>query len=125
MDDTPRLRQMYHDYKCFRSAKVRLNSLNFALKYIRSRKIRFEFLINTNLREILIQGQKMIFVYEYCLSEAFLRQLTPEENSVIVNLHNWNGESCISHQAYRLAEKMKVTLLTMDSFYEYINEIKK
>lgn len=125
LDDTPRLRQMYHNYKCFRSAKVRLNSLNFALKYIRSRKIRFEFLINTNLREILIQGQKMIFVYEYCLSEAFLRQLTPEENSIIVNLHNWNGESCISHQAYRLAEKMKVTLLTMDSFYEYINEIKK
>lgn len=125
LNDTPRLRQMYHDYKCFRSTKIRLDSLNFALKYIRSRNINFEFITNTNLREICIQGQKMLFVYEYCLSQAFLAQLTPEENSVIVNLHRWNGESCISQQAYSLAEKMKVTLLTMDSFYEYIREIKK
>ena len=125
LDDTPQLRQMYHDYKCFRNANVRLKSLNFALKYIRSRKIEFEFLTNTNLREIFIQGRKMIFIYEYCLSEAFLRQLTPEENTVIVNLHNWNGESCITHQAYSLAEKMEVTLLTMDDFYRYIHEIKE
>lgn len=125
LDDTPQLKQMYHDYKCFRNANVRLESLNFALKYIRSRKIEFEFLTNTNLREIFIQGRKMIFIYEYCLSEAFLRQLTPEENTVIVNLHNWNGESCITHQAYSLAEKMEVTLLTMDDFYRYIHEIKE
>jgi hypothetical protein len=125
LDDTPRLRQMYHDYKCFRSPKVRLDSLNFALKYIRSRSVSYEFLTEANLREIIIQKQKMIFVYEYCLSQAFLTQLSPEENSVIVNLHNWNGESCISHQAYSLAENMNVRLLTMSEFYRYINEIKK
>lgn len=107
------------------SAKVRLDSLNFALKYIRSRNIKFEFLTNGNIREIVIKGRRMLFVYEYCLSEAFLRQLTPEENSVIVNLHNWNGKSCISPQAYCLAKKMKVILLTMDDFYGYINEIRK
>ena len=82
-------------------------------------------LTDSNLREIIIQKQKMIFVYEYCLSQAFLSQLSPEENSVIVNLHNWNGESCISHQAYSLAESMNVRLLTMSEFYRYINEIKK
>lgn len=27
LDDSPRLRQLYHNYNCFRSAKVRLNSL--------------------------------------------------------------------------------------------------
>ena len=43
LDDAPRLRQMYYNYKCFRRAKVRLDSLNFALKYIRSRKCDFEF----------------------------------------------------------------------------------
>lgn len=125
LDDTPRLRQVYHDHKCFRSAKIRLDSLNFALKYIQSKKIRFEFLNITNLREILIQGRKMIFVYEYCLSEAFLRQLTPEENSIIVNLHHWNGENCISPQAYCLAKKMEVTILTMEDFYRYIHAIKE
>ena len=25
-----------------------------------------------------------------------LKELLPEENSIIVNLHNWNGEGCIS-----------------------------
>lgn len=125
LDDTPRLRQMYYDYNCFRSTKVRLDSLNFALKYIQSRNISYKFLTDSNLREILIQKQKMIFVYEYCLSQEFLSQLSPEENSVIVNLHNWNGESCISQQAYSLAESMNVRLLTMRKFYRYINEIKK
>lgn len=125
LDDAPRLRQMYYDYHCFRIAKVRLNSLNFALKYIRSRKVSFEFLTDSNLREITIQKHKLIFVYEYCLSQAFLSQLSPEENSVIINLHNWNGESCISNEAYVLADSMNVKLLTMENFYRYVDELKK
>ena len=66
----------------------------------------------------------MIFIYDYCLSVATLKQWLPEENTVVVNLHNWNGTSCISYQAYELASKMNVTLLTMEDFYEYVNEIK-
>lgn len=67
----------------------------------------------------------MIFVYEYCLGQVKLIEMLPEENTVIVNLHNWNGESCISEQAYERAEKMNVKLLTMDAFYEYIKKIKQ
>ena len=33
----------------------------------------------------------MIFIYMYCLSCMELKELLPEENSIIVNLHNWNG----------------------------------
>lgn len=66
----------------------------------------------------------MIFVYEYCLGQVKLMEMLPEEDTVIVNLHNWNGESCISRQAYERAEKMNVKLLTMDAFYEYVQEIK-
>ena len=65
----------------------------------------------------------MIFVYEYCLGQVKLMEMLPEEDTVIVNLHNWNGESCISRQAYERAEKMNVKLLTMDAFYEYVQEI--
>lgn len=124
LDDTPRLRQLYYDYGCFTGAKVRLESLNYALKYIRSRNIHFSFLDDSNLREISIQNTKLIFIYEYCLSQAELMRLAPEKNSIVVNLHNWNGENCISNQAYMLAERMNVRLLTMGAFYEYINEIK-
>ena len=123
-DDAPRLRQIYYNYKCFKKTNVRLESLNFALKYIRNKKIPFKFINDENLREISINHIKMIFVYEYCLGQVKLMEMLPEEDTVIVNLHNWNGESCISGQAYKRAEKMNVKLLTMDAFYEYIKEIK-
>ena len=124
LDDTPRLRQLYYDYNCFRSAKVRLNSLNYALKYIRSRNVSYRFLNENNLRVIIMRNIKLIFVYEYCLSRSDIVQLSPEENSVIVNLHNWNGDSCISKQAYEIATTMGVKLLTMRAFYGYINKLK-
>ena len=124
LDDTPRLRQIYYNYECFEKTDVRLKSLNFALKYIRTKKVPFKFINDENLREISINHTKMIFVYEYCLGQARLIEMLPEENTVIVNLHNWNGESCISGQAYERAKKMNVKLLTMDAFYEYIKEIK-
>lgn len=103
LKDIPRLRQLYFNYNCFGSVKVRLESLNFALKYISSKKF---------------------FVYEYCLSKIELLKLAPEENNVIVNLHNWNGSCCISQQAYELSEKLNIKLLDMENFYGYINKIK-
>lgn len=124
LDDMPRLRQLYHDYGCFKAAVVRFGSLNFALKYISSRKIAYSFTRYNNLREIVVNGSKIIFIYEYCLSETFLLKLSPEESSIIVNLHNWNGTSCISRQAYETAEKLNVKLLTMDDFYAFINTIR-
>lgn len=124
LDDAPRLRQIYYNYKCFKKTNVRLESLNFALKYIRNKKVPFKFINDENLIEISINHIKMIFVYEYCLGQVKLMEMLPEEDTVIVNLHNWNGESCISRQAYERAEKMNVKLLTMDAFYEYVQEIK-
>lgn len=124
-DDAPRLRQLYYDHHCFRPVKVRLQSLNYALKYIRSRRVSYHFLCDSNLREVIVQNTKLIFVYEYCLSTASLMDLVPEKNSVIVNLHNWNGASCISKQAYELAKQMNVRLLDMDAFYEYINDLEQ
>jgi len=123
--DTPRLRQFYFDYNCFKKVTVRLESLNFALKYIYSRKVMFKILNYNNLREVLVNNVKIIFIYEYCLSKVKLMQLSPEANSVIVNLHNWNGSSCISKEAYDFSEVIDVTLLTMDGFYGYINELNR
>lgn len=124
LKDEPRLRQLYYDYKCFGQSKVRLDSLNFAMKYIRTKKLKFEFLNIENLREISVKGVKVIFVYEYCLSKAGLMEICPEDRSILVNLHNWNGACCISNEAYEMAKKMDVTLLTMSDYYVYINKLK-
>ncbi|MCU5588888.1 HNH endonuclease [Bacillus thuringiensis] len=124
LSDTPRLRQIYYDNNCFKKVNVRFESLNYALKVIKSRGLKFDFEDINNLKEARVNGVKIVFVYEYCLSKVKLIQLTPEEKCVILNLHNWNGESCISTEAYELAKEMKVKLLTMDEFYGYINSIK-
>lgn len=123
LKDTPRLRQYYYDYRCYRRPSVRLESLNFALKYIKSRGIEFKFYEYTNLREIEVKNKKIIFVYEYCLSKVFLANLCPNSNSVIVNLHNWNGALCISSEAYEFANLINVELLDMDMFYKYVNQL--
>ena len=120
LNDVPRLRQLYYDYSCFRKTKVRFESLNFALSYIRSKGIDFSFPDRTNLRVIRICGRIVRFVYEYCLGRADLLKILPVENCVIVNLHNWNGESCISAEAYDLAEMHNIDLLTMEGFYRYV-----
>lgn len=66
----------------------------------------------------------MIFIEEYCLSKVELTNLSPKENSIIVNLYDWNGDSCISEEAYNLAECINVELLTIRDFYRYVNEIR-
>lgn len=124
MDDTPRVRQLYYDKSCFRKTGVRLESLNFALKYLRSRNINFTYVNQDSLREIKVNDINIVFVYEYCLSRTFLSSMSPKPNYVIVNLHNWNGSCCISREALNLADNFEVKLLTMDEFYGYINEIK-
>lgn len=124
MDDTPRVRQLYYDNSCFRKTGVRLESLNFALKYLRSRNINFTYVNQDSLREIKVNDINIVFVYEYCLSRTFLSSMSPKPNYVIVNLHNWNGSCCISREALNLVDNFEVKLLTMDEFYGYINEIK-
>ena len=124
LKDTPRLRQLYYDYDCFKTAGVRLESLSYALRYITRHGVKFNFVSCDNLRQIVINQTKLYFVYEYCLSEVSLRTLCPEENSIVVNLHNWNGSGCISNDAYVLAKKINVELFTMENLYEYIKSIR-
>lgn len=124
LNDIPRLRQIYSDNNCFRNYNVRFDSLNYALKYIKSRGLKFEFPDMKNLKEIRVNNLKIVFIYKYCLSKVELLRLSPEINSVVLNLHNWNGDGCISTEAYKLAEQMNIKLLTMRKFYGYINSIK-
>ena len=51
--------------------------------------------------------------------------MLPDENTVIVNLHNWNGDSCISQKAREFAGKINVKLLTIEDFYVYINGLRQ
>ncbi|EKB56313.1 hypothetical protein [Facklamia hominis] len=124
LNDMPQIRQIYHDNNCFRKVGVRLDSLNFALKYLRSRGINFEYKNPNKLRKIIVNNINFEFVYEYCLSKVFLSNMSINQNDVIVNLHNWNGENCISKEARELASIFDVTLLTMEEFYVYVKKFR-
>ena len=123
LDDTPRLRQIYFEYGCFRKQKIKLDSFNFALEYMFNNRIDFNIDDYHNLSTITVKDKTIKFIYEYCLNKEQLISLSPQRNLVIVNLHNWNGESCISKEAYEQAEIMDVKLLTMKAFYRFIHKV--
>lgn len=60
LNDTPKLRQLCYNYSCVKSAVVCFESLNFALSYIRSRKVGYTFVQEHNFREILTDIQYII-----------------------------------------------------------------
>lgn len=124
LEDSPRLRQLYYNSGSFRATKVRLDSLNYVLKVLRTRGISFEYKYTDNLRCVIVNGVCLVFVYEYCLSKVILMEMHPESGSVIVNLHNWNGDGCISKEAYRFSSKIGVKLLTMKDFFGYLNALR-
>ncbi|WP_052956588.1 HNH endonuclease signature motif containing protein [Lacticaseibacillus paracasei] len=123
LDDTPRVRQLYYDNHCFIKTGMRLESLNFAYKMLRSRRIPFAFRSESMLREVDVKGIRVLFVYQYCLSKQYLMEIDPEEGEVVVNLHNWNGEGCISVEARDLAARFGVKLLTQEAFRSWLSSI--
>lgn len=123
LSDAPRIRQMYFTYRCLKKAGIRLESLNFALKYMSNNHIPFTIENLRNLSKVIVNGKHLQFIYEYCLSKVGLIALSPQKDLIIVNLHGWNGESCISKEAYEQAEIMDVKLLTMDDFYRHVHRI--
>ncbi|MBO1198380.1 HNH endonuclease [Staphylococcus simiae] len=124
LDNIPRLKQLYYSYNCFRKTKVRFESLNFALKYLKQNEINFNFKALPNLREIIINSNDIIFVYEYCLTQEYLMREAFSKGKIIVNLHNWNGEKCISEDARELANDMGIKLLSLNEYYPYVHSIK-
>ena len=61
--------------------------------------------------------------HKHPLSKAFLKCLCPPPDSIVVNLHNWNGSGCISGEAYTFAKSINVELQDMDAFYIYVNKL--
>ena len=123
LHDTPRLRQLYEQYNCFRKIELRLTNLNFILKWLRNNNIDYSFCNLPCLSEIKIKDKQFKFIYKYCLSKAEVISLYPKLGVTIINLHNWNGECCISSEAYIQANNMGVTILTSSKFYKYVYEI--
>lgn len=93
------------------------------MSLLKRRKIKFNFWTINSLTEIKLNATHIYFVYEYCLSVEFLRRLDPDKRSIIVNLHNWNGDLCISKDAYNLADKFEVTLQTTDEFQKFVRDL--
>lgn len=124
LDNLPRLKQLCHSHKCFRKTKVRMDDLNFALKYLNNNKITFHFKALPSLREIIINSYNIVFVYEYCLTQEYLYRKAFSQGTIVVNLHGWNDDKSISKEARELASTMEIKLLTKNEYFSYVHKIK-
>lgn len=122
LSDSPRIRQILADNKIFCTNKMPLTNIVFVLKWLKNRKIPYEFVNDVDLRIIKVNGYKIKFVYEYCLTRAFVEELSPEPNSIVCNIYRWNGELCISKDASKFANENDIILLNVDSFYEFFRK---
>lgn len=127
MNDTPNIRQLVKNNNIYckdSPNKMRFESLNFILKYLKKNEINYKFEEITNFRRIIVEGNIIEFVYIYCLSRFELERIAPKRGTIIVNLHNWNGIKSISQDARNLATNLGIYLFSQDEFYEYIGTIK-
>ena len=123
LNDAPRLRQVFHDNNVkYASSGLRFESLNFVLKYLNDRNIKYSFSSEESIKSVFINNDEYLFVYEYCLSKEYLQRILPKPNITIVNLHHWNDNLCISKDARSLAEDLEVKLLTQKEFFDYVKK---
>lgn len=115
--DTARLRQLYHNEGCFRTTSVRLESLIYVLKNIKKRDFFYTIPNEERLSEICIEGKYIKFVYKYCLSRADVESLEYRKDLHVVNLHNWNGNGCISKSARERAQELGYKIYTTSEFF--------
>lgn len=122
LNDTPYIRQLLYTENCFVQSNFKFESLNFILKYLTNNQIKFTFPSKHKLNIINVKSYTILFVYEYCLTAAYIKSLAPKSGTIIVNLHNWNGELSISEDAYDIAKSMDVSLYTVGHFYGFIRK---
>ncbi len=129
LDDTPNVQQIFWDTYSYRqkNSTLRLENVEFFIQWLAKNNFEPVFLDETDLSHIKINtGHNIKIVFEYCLSAARIRELSPKKGLLIINLHFFNGEECISADAYKLGESMKVKIFTAQAFYSFChNELRK
>ena len=128
LDDGPKVQQIYWDTRSYipRKTELRLESLIFFLSWLGNNGLSFSFPDNTDLTRVKINGKNGVahfkLVYEYCLSAADVHKLSPERGLHIVNLHNWNGDGCISSEARELENVYMIKIFSLNQFYIHAHE---
>ena len=126
--DQPRVEQIFWTGKFYRPqiTELRLGSLAFLLDWLKRNGIRYHFQDYADLTEIILDNRYRVkFFYIYCLSVSDLYEITFTPETVLINLHNWNGLNCISEEARRYASDIGVKLFTQKEFFIFAhNEIK-
>ena len=111
LDDAPRLRQLYHSHHCFRSVGVRLDSLNFALQYLRKRSIPFSF------KDTVVLFHTTLFLSFYI---EFIIHTYSKETHSLSHKTQKSTTLCASEKIRPLIYFTKILLLR--SFFSSINK---
>ena len=117
----PYIQQLYWSRFCFGSGstKLRLENLMFFLHWLRYQGISYEFHDFTDLTHLVVADCYHLSLFEeYCLSVAFLYNVAPQSNHIVVNLFDWNGGQ-ITSEAREYAENAHFRVMTKKEFFAF------
>lgn len=120
LKDTPRLRQEYYNYQCFRESWVRIKWFLLLLQYMKNNNIEFWRQDETQLSVIQVNSRSLIFLSKYLLSRADIIALFPKPQTIIVNINTWDT---ISKEAYEFAKEIEIDLRNQKDFFTKIRTI--
>ena len=124
LKDRPKVQQIFWSGNFYRPAttNLRLENLVFFLDWLYCQNVSYEFKDFKDLTELIINEKyKVKLYYEYCLSISDLYEINVERELIVVNLYNWNGESCISQDAYEYARQAGFKLFTQNEFFIFVH----
>ena len=124
LSDRPRVQQIYWTRRYYRSqtTNLRLDGLVFTLKWLADRDIHYDFKSPSDLTEITLNGNYKVFLcYEYCVSRAVLYKAPVSKDSLVVNLHNWNGGP-FSKEAEEYATDIGATIMNQKEFFVFCHK---
>ena len=129
LKDRPKVQQIFWSGNFYHPATtdLRLGNLVFFLNWLYCQNVSYEFKDPRALTELIINGKyKVKLYYKYCLSISDLYEINVESELIVVNLHNWNDESCISQDAHEHARQVGFKLFSQNKFFQFVHrKIKK
>ena len=125
LDDLPNVNQVFWSggYYRNRTTEMRLESLIFFLEWLTTNRITYVFPDPTKLTELILNGRFNVkLCYEYSLSESDMHEFPVDPSVYVVNLHNWNGDSCITSAARDYASSFGMQLFAQREFFRFAHK---
>ena len=121
LKDRYRFQQLFWNGRFYRpqTTELRLETLVFFVQWLYDRKIQYLFPDVRNLTKMVVgENCNVLLCYKYILSLTDLQRMPLSKETIVVNLHNWNGAPS-TKDAVDYATQIDVRLFTQNQFFVF------